>query len=528
MSLDFPNAQLPRLTPLEGSFAENEIEADLKRLFIDLFGSNLAADSFDANVLGSAHLGSFDLVRKSINMDGLVLLQGDREEAATRYLYRAWKSGDVQGRGLHFLRTYLQMLFPNLCEVDQLWHDKALPYPSGLCSAKPKFAWWLHQVGEPGLKLDGSWGIGKRIIDADEGRADRAINTEGMYLTSRIEIALDFSVNVRSISSLMHIIRSVIPARLVPVFRFWLSFILHVQTILSGTLLMQKNSRMRYPWCGLVVSDSSDVKWSLGRDGEVVALPLPFGTFRLGEKRGGASVWKLKNCRVTSSATITSAASAPAYRLPKLAEIDRRLDGTWRLGGRALDVDSHALIESKSEALTPVGTVVTYHEREQIKYPATPFRLGGKSRLSAWRRLDGRWSVGQTEFRRPFGFPIRRDESIIAESSATLTSSSDAWAIPERLVRPVATKLSPIARRLDGRWHVGAENKVGRFRLDGRRLRAMKMTECARIGGFTVVQDIDDSQGYERSPGRRLKLDGAWGVGGPAAPEFSFVVTKAP
>ena len=110
MSLDFSNAQLPRLLPLENSYTENEVEADLKRLFLDLFDSTLAADVFDVNVLGAAHLGSFDMVRKAVNADGLVLMQGDREEAATRYLYRAWKSGDVQGRGLHFLRTYLQML----------------------------------------------------------------------------------------------------------------------------------------------------------------------------------------------------------------------------------------------------------------------------------------------------------------------------------------------------------------------------------------------------------------------------------
>ena len=108
MSLDFSNAQLPRLLPLEASFSENDVEADLKQMFLDIFGSTLAADVFDVNVLGAAHLGSFDLVRKAVNTDGLVLLQGDREEAATRYLYRAWKSGDVQGRGLHFLRTYLQ------------------------------------------------------------------------------------------------------------------------------------------------------------------------------------------------------------------------------------------------------------------------------------------------------------------------------------------------------------------------------------------------------------------------------------
>jgi len=83
-------------------------------------------------VLGAAHLGSFDLVRKAVNTDGLVLLQGDGEEPATRYLYRAWKSRNTQGRGLHFLRTYLQMLFPNIGEVVQLWQGKNALYPTDL------------------------------------------------------------------------------------------------------------------------------------------------------------------------------------------------------------------------------------------------------------------------------------------------------------------------------------------------------------------------------------------------------------
>jgi len=132
MSFDFSNAQLPRLLPLEASYAENDVEADLKRLFIDLFDSALAVTTFDVNVLGAAHLGSLDLVRKSINTDGLVLLPGEREEAATRFLYRAWKSGNMQGRGLHFLRTYLQILFPNIGTAVQLWQKKGEPYPTAL------------------------------------------------------------------------------------------------------------------------------------------------------------------------------------------------------------------------------------------------------------------------------------------------------------------------------------------------------------------------------------------------------------
>lgn len=526
MSLDFSNAQLPRLLPLERSYTENQVEADLKALFLDLFNSTLAADTFDVNVLGAAHLGSFDLVRKAVNADGLVLMQGDREEAATRYLYRAWKSGDVQGRGLHFLRTYLQMLFPNLCQVDQLWHDKTLPYPSGLYPSKPRFSWWLHQIGEHGLKLDGTWGIGRRIQNADEGRAERPIDTDKMYLTSRVEIVLDFSVNVRSIASLMHIIRSVIPARLLPVFRFWLNFVLYVEILASSKLLMQKNSRMRYPWCGRVIGESTDVRWKLGKDGTLVKLPQPFGSFRLGEKRGAKSVWRLKGCRIQSSALLESTASASIYRLPKLGETDRRLDGTWRLAGRSLYVGSHAAMQKRIEMAAPAGLVTTFHDKHQIKYPATPARLGSVARLASWRRLDGRWGVGERVVRRPFGFAIESDDAFLIESALGMSSTANAWAMPEKLARPAATKLTGAARRLNGAWFLGAENRIGRFRLDGRRLRAMKMTQCPRLGRFSIAPDTPGGVEYASGDVRCLRLDGAWRIGGPAAPEFKFEVFK--
>ncbi|MDR0996658.1 MAG: hypothetical protein LBL69_03225, partial [Zoogloeaceae bacterium] len=222
MDMDFANAQLPRLLPLEKSYAENDIEAGLKALFLDLFERLLAPDVFDVNVSGAEHLGSFESVRKAINADGLVLIQGDREEEATRYLYRAWKSGNGQGRGLHFLRTYLQMLFPNQCEVEQLWHDKVNPYPTAARPLNPSKSWWWHQVGEPGLKLDGTWGVGRVIKNADPGRANRQTDTSGMFLTSRILISLGFDVNTTSVTKLINVIKDVIPARLVPEFRFWL------------------------------------------------------------------------------------------------------------------------------------------------------------------------------------------------------------------------------------------------------------------------------------------------------------------
>lgn len=176
-AFDFTNAQLPGLVPLRNSFAVDEIEADLKRLFLDLFTEHLATTAFDANVLGAPHLGTMDLVRRMVNTDGLVLLRGDREESATRYVYRAWASRNVQGRGLHFLRTYLQMQFPNSSEAYQLWQDKSVPYPTRL----------------------------------------RREGGDGWFLTSRVQIMVDAQVVTGDqIDQIYKSIVSILPARFIP------------------------------------------------------------------------------------------------------------------------------------------------------------------------------------------------------------------------------------------------------------------------------------------------------------------------
>ena len=405
MSLDFSNAQLPRLLPLEASFSENDVEADLKQMFLDIFGSTLAADVFDVNVLGAAHLGSFDLVRKAVNTDGLVLLQGDREEAATRYLYRAWKSGDVQGRGLHFLKTYLQMLFPNQCEIEQLWQDKDYPYPTALYTSKPSFAWWLHQVGEPGLKLDGTWGLGRRIEGADESRKDRVVDTSGMFLTSRIMISLGFDVDTQSVAKLIQIIKDVIPARLVPVFRFWLNESFLLTILASYKFWMRKDMLARYPWCGRVITDEPSGRWKLGIDGELPRLPQPFGTFKLGHKYGQKSNWHLHNCRVTGAQRVTITAEAPAWRvetLPleefeyvtpppptKLYHHTRRLDGGWTVGSGlhvgAFRLDgSHRLPTRKMTEYPRFGQFKIRNYQQPVLLPTSPARL----------TLSGAWKLG--------------------------------------------------------------------------------------------------------------------------------------
>jgi len=200
--------------------AENDIEAELRQLTASLFEQHLSASMFDANVLGVAHLGSIDLVRKTVSTDGLILLQGDREEAATRYLYRAWKSADGQGRGLHFLRTYLQMLFPNECTVAQKWHTDN-NYPDFLCDPTPGYSAKYRHFGDDELYFDGSWNFGANYYEPDPLMAPDAIDTTGLFLTSRIEITMGSSLGPNTAEQILGILTNCVPARLVIGFRFW-------------------------------------------------------------------------------------------------------------------------------------------------------------------------------------------------------------------------------------------------------------------------------------------------------------------
>lgn len=119
----------PTLGPLVNSAEYDEIETELKQIFLDLFSTYLRASERDLNVYGAAHLGSMDLLTKRIKVDGLAVFGDDAN--AVEYLYRAWNFRNPK-RGMIFLRTYLQLLWPNGFVVDQLWQQKGVPYPTAL------------------------------------------------------------------------------------------------------------------------------------------------------------------------------------------------------------------------------------------------------------------------------------------------------------------------------------------------------------------------------------------------------------
>ena len=223
---DFQASIVPQMAALQNSYTNNNFEKEIKNLFIRLFKEHLGESAFNAFVLGSPHLGSFDLVRKSINTDGISLLQSNVEEATTRYLYRAWKSGDVQKRGLHILRVYVKLLFGNLAEVTQLQHSIHDTYPINLVEYKS----------------------GESLLPDH-------------YLTSRVYVDIDSSFADASIKRIASSVQSILAARFVPEIRFKT-----LSTRSSMTFLFANNSGLRAHFIAkgtLKNLDTSPLIWSL-------------------------------------------------------------------------------------------------------------------------------------------------------------------------------------------------------------------------------------------------------------------------
>lgn len=140
----------PALKPLVNSFDENEVEYALKTAFITSLEDALRVSERAINLYGSPHLGDLELMSRFIKEDGFALIRKTPE--SMQYLFRAWRARNRM-RGLHLLRTYLQLLWPNSWTAQQMWHKKNQPYPTAL-------------VGEV------------------------AANTDEYFLTSRVHVAI--------------------------------------------------------------------------------------------------------------------------------------------------------------------------------------------------------------------------------------------------------------------------------------------------------------------------------------------------
>lgn len=118
------------LMPLRKSHAVDDLENELRLLFIEIYEKNQLEQADEINVYGAPHLGSKDLIARHVTADGLSVLGGE-DDAAVRHLFKAWRHRNPK-RGFHFLRTYLRALWGENYVVDQLWQRKDSPYPTAL------------------------------------------------------------------------------------------------------------------------------------------------------------------------------------------------------------------------------------------------------------------------------------------------------------------------------------------------------------------------------------------------------------
>lgn len=125
-------AEEPALQPMAASFAATRIEDELRGVFMHSFEKLLRPSERQVNSLGNPHLGNRELVDQSLAADGLQIYQGAGvSNGGGNYLLRSWRSHNPK-RGLHLLKTYLQMLWPNTWTCTQLWHEIGKPYPTAL------------------------------------------------------------------------------------------------------------------------------------------------------------------------------------------------------------------------------------------------------------------------------------------------------------------------------------------------------------------------------------------------------------
>ncbi len=118
----FQERQPPSLAPLRHSVEFDEIERDLKAIFIAVFEDKIRPRERELNLYGMPHLGDITLLEQFLKLDGLAAVRRDVRQI--RFLMRVWRGRNAK-RGLRFLRNYLQIIFPNQWAVDQLWHPLA-------------------------------------------------------------------------------------------------------------------------------------------------------------------------------------------------------------------------------------------------------------------------------------------------------------------------------------------------------------------------------------------------------------------
>lgn len=115
----------PLYTQEESEELENQIRESFRQVYEEMLGRKVRSLLF----FGSQHLNDdMDLMKKIFLSDGLLLPKSDVDIQYLQYLLKAWRIKNPK-RGFAFIETYLQILYPNVWKISQLWQESSKPYP---------------------------------------------------------------------------------------------------------------------------------------------------------------------------------------------------------------------------------------------------------------------------------------------------------------------------------------------------------------------------------------------------------------
>lgn len=120
------------LIPLKRSAEYDDVESELKALFLSLYQQYVGEDVSELMLYGMPHLSGDDVISMHLGRDGLAMLR-DTTNERIRYLFHAWRYNNPQ-RGTMFLETYLRTLFGPTFQVNQLWCPVDGIYPTDAIS----------------------------------------------------------------------------------------------------------------------------------------------------------------------------------------------------------------------------------------------------------------------------------------------------------------------------------------------------------------------------------------------------------
>lgn len=171
------------LIPLQRSAEYDDVESELKALFLNLYTTHLDAGMEEANTLGMPHLGPNTSISRGLNNDGLALMNNTPSDKI-RLLFKAWRYLNPQ-RGTKFLAFYLRALFGNVFTIEQLWCKKDGTYPADAASET--------EIYQEGLQLSDYFLTSRLRVDIETD-----IVPERILQAARTAVAARFVLELRA------------------------------------------------------------------------------------------------------------------------------------------------------------------------------------------------------------------------------------------------------------------------------------------------------------------------------------------